>query len=113
MRVLFVEDEPDLGAAIKSTLKHERYVVDWVMDGTEAWAYLENQWTQYTLAILDWLLPGMSGLELCKRLRDQNNPLPVLMLTALDHSSKKDLSYVLLCSDSFSSGTGFIRHPEL
>ncbi len=89
MRVLFVEDEPDLGAAIKSTLKHEKYVVDWVMDGTEAWAYLENQWTQYTLAIFDWLLPGMSGLELCKRLRDQNNPLPVLMLTALDHSSNK------------------------
>lgn len=89
MRVLFVEDEPDFGAAIKSTLKQEKYVVDWVMDGTEAWAYLENQWTQYTLAIFDWLLPGMSGLELCKRLRDQNNPLPVLMLTALDHSSNK------------------------
>ena len=84
MRVLLVEDEPDLGAAIKRTLSNEKYVVDWVLDGTEAWDYLEIQWTQYTLAIFDWLLPGLSGLELCKRLRAKNNPMPVLMLTAKD-----------------------------
>ena len=84
MRVLLVEDEPDLGAAIKRTLSNEKYVVDWVLDGTEAWDYLETQWTQYTLAIFDWLLPGLSGLELCKRLRAENNPMPVLMLTAKD-----------------------------
>lgn len=84
MRVLLVEDEPDLGAAIKRTLNGEKYVVDWVLDGTEAWEYLESQWTQYTLAIFDWLLPGLSGLELCKRLRKKKNPLPVLILTAKD-----------------------------
>ncbi len=84
MRVLLVEDEPDLGAAIKRNLNQEKYVVDWVLDGTEAWDYLESQWTQYTLAIFDWLLPGLSGLELCKRLRKQKNTLPVLMLTAKD-----------------------------
>lgn len=89
MRVLLVEDEPDLGAAIKRTLNQEAYVVDWALDGTEAWGYLENQWTQYTLAILDWLLPGLSGLELCKRLRVQGNPLPVLMLTAKDRMEDK------------------------
>ena len=84
MRVLLVEDEPDLGVAIKRTLSQEKYVVDWVLDGTEAWDYLESQWAQYTLAIVDWLLPGLSGLELCKRLRAKNNPMPVLMLTAKD-----------------------------
>ncbi|WP_337884476.1 two-component system response regulator RppA [Fischerella thermalis] len=89
MRVLLVEDEPDLGAAIKRTLNQEKYVVDWVTDGTEAWAYLENRWTHYTLAILDWMLPGMSGLELCQRLRKNNNPLPVLMLTAKDRMEDK------------------------
>src|SRR4028119_112873 len=89
MRVLLVEDEPDLGAAIKRTLSGEKYVVDWVQDGTEAWDYLENQWTQYTLAIFDWLLPGLSGLELCKRLRSQQSPLPVLMLTAKDKMEDK------------------------
>ena len=89
MRILLVEDEPDLGAAIKRTLNHEKYVVDWVLDGSEAWDYLENQWTQYTLAIFDWLLPGLSGLELCKRLRTKKNPLPVLMLTAKDRMEDK------------------------
>jgi DNA-binding response OmpR family regulator len=89
MRVLLVEDEPDLGQAIKRTLNLEKYVVDWVLDGNEAWDYLENQWTQYTLAIIDWMLPGLSGLELCKRLRSHNNSLPVLMLTAKDRMEDK------------------------
>lgn len=89
MRVLLVEDEPDLGAAIKRTLNQEKYVVDWVLDGTEAWEYLNNQWTTYTLAIFDWALPGLSGLELCKRLRARRYSLPVLMLTAKDRMEDK------------------------
>lgn len=89
MRVLLVEDEPDLGTAIKRTLNQEKYVVDWVLDGTTAWNYLDSKWTQYTLAIFDWLLPGVSGLELCKRLRVRSNPLPVLMLTARDRMEDK------------------------
>ncbi|MCV3214669.1 response regulator transcription factor [Plectonema radiosum NIES-515] len=89
MRVLLVEDEPDLGAAIKRTLTQHKYLVDWVLDGNEAWAYLDNSWTQYTVAILDWMLPGISGLELCKQLRQNKNPLPVLMLTAKDTMEDK------------------------
>lgn len=83
MRVLLVEDEEDLGQAIKQVLVAEKYVVDWVTDGTQAWDYLDNQWADYTVAIFDWLLPGLSGPELCQRLRAHQNPLPVLMLTAL------------------------------
>ncbi len=89
MKVILVEDEPDLGLAIKRTLQQEAYIVDWFVDGDEAWFYLENQWTQYTLAIFDWLLPGLSGLELCKRLRAKNNPLPILILTAKDTMEDK------------------------
>ncbi|MEA5625188.1 two-component system response regulator RppA [Nostoc sp. UHCC 0251] len=89
MRVLLVEDEPDLGAAIKRTLNQQKYLVDWVMDGNEAWAYLENSSAQYTVAILDWMLPGITGLELCKRLRYKVNPLPILMLTARDRMEDK------------------------
>ncbi|MEB3231393.1 MAG: two-component system response regulator RppA [Leptolyngbyaceae bacterium] len=83
MRVLLVEDEEDLGLAIKQVLISEKYVVDWVTDGTQAWQYLDSQWTDYTVVILDWMLPGLSGLELCQKLRSRHNPLPVLMLTAL------------------------------
>ena len=82
MRVLLVEDEPDLGAAIHRVLNREKYVVDWVQDGSAAWAYLDDHQVHYTVAILDWMLPGLSGVELCQRLRTQNNPLPILMLTA-------------------------------
>ncbi|MEQ9667397.1 two-component system response regulator RppA [Coleofasciculus sp. G2-EDA-02] len=89
MRILLVEDELDLGAAIKRVLVSEKYVVDWVQDGTLAWSYLEYQWTDYTVAVLDWLLPGLSGLELCQRLRSRNNALPVLMLTALSQPDKR------------------------
>ncbi|ESA38946.1 family transcriptional regulator [Leptolyngbya sp. Heron Island J] len=83
MRVLLVEDEEDLGLAIKQVLIGEKYVVDWVTDGAQAWHCLESQWADYTVAIFDWLLPELSGLELCQRLRSRQNPLPVLMLTAL------------------------------
>jgi len=89
MRVLLVEDEPDLGKAIERTLKQEKYIVDWALDGSEAWEYLDSHWTQYNLAIFDWLLPGLSGLELLRRLRAKPNALPVLMLTAKDRMEDK------------------------
>lgn len=89
MRILLVEDEPDLGRAIKRTLNQHNYIVDWVLNGEEAWDYLEDTFLEYDLAIFDWLLPGLSGLELLQRLRHQNNPLPVLMLTAKDTMEDK------------------------
>lgn len=89
MRVLLVEDEEALGLAIKQVLVSEKYVVDWVTDGAQAWYCLENQWADYTVAIFDWLLPELSGLELCQRLRSQHNALPVLMLTALGQAENR------------------------
>lgn len=89
MRILLVEDELDLGTAIKWALKQEKYIVDWAQDGEEAWVYLESQWLEYSVAILDWLLPKTMGIDLCRRLRRQHNPLPVLMLTAKDRVTDK------------------------
>ncbi|QZZ20032.1 response regulator transcription factor [Leptothermofonsia sichuanensis E412] len=89
MRILLVEDEPDLGATIERTLLREKYIVDWVMDGKTAWEYLQHPWTHYTVAIFDWLLPGLSGIELCQRLRARKNAIPVLMLTAKDRIEDK------------------------
>lgn len=82
MRILLVEDEPDLGVALKKVLERERYVVDWVLDGAVAWDYLQ-QWP-YSVGVFDWMVPKLSGLELCQRLRSQANALPVLLLTARD-----------------------------
>jgi DNA-binding response OmpR family regulator len=89
MKILLVEDELDLGRLIQRSLNQEKYIVDWLQDGDRAWQCLENQTTQYTIAIFDWLLPGLSGIELCQRLRDQGNHLPVLMLTAKDRMEDK------------------------
>lgn len=89
MRLILVEDEPDLGVAVKQVLSHQAYIVDWFLDGNQAWSYLEDHSTQYTLAIFDWMLPGLSGVELCKRLRSQKSSLPVLMLTAKDRMEEK------------------------
>lgn len=89
MRILLVEDEPNLGSAIQRSLSREKYIVDWVQDGLAAWGYLENSQIQYTLAILDWLLPGLSGIELCQKLRARNDALPILMLTARDRMEDK------------------------
>jgi DNA-binding response OmpR family regulator len=89
MRVLLVEDEPDLGIAIARTLNQHKYIVDRAIDGTEAWQYLEYSSVEYTVAIIDWMLPGISGIDLCKRMRQQGNFLPVLMLTAKDRMEDK------------------------
>ncbi|PPT09624.1 two-component response regulator [Geitlerinema sp. FC II] len=89
MRLLLVEDEPDLGAAIEKTLTREAYIVDWALTGTDAWNYLQSPSTKYDLAILDWLLPGISGIEICQKLREQHNPLPILILTAKDTEADK------------------------
>jgi DNA-binding response OmpR family regulator len=84
MLLLLVEDEHDLGSGIHNALIQRDYVVDWVQDGETAWDYLKSIPQRYEIAILDWMLPKLSGLELCKRLRAQKNQLPIMLLTARD-----------------------------
>ena len=83
MKLLLVEDEEDLAIAIQKILRSQNYVVDWVSDGKLAWECLQTE-NPYQLAILDWMVPEISGLELCQRLRQQQQTIPILMLTARD-----------------------------
>ena len=89
MRILIVEDEEDLGIAIKRSLSRDKYVVDWTQDGSQALEYLDNPHVHYSLAIFDWLLPGLSGIELCQHVRQCQCSLPILMLTAKDRIEDK------------------------
>ncbi len=89
MKILLVEDEPDLGAVIQKSLTHHQYVVDWARDGMEAWHYLTSDRATYSTAIIDWMLPKISGIDLCQRLRRDNYSLPILMLTARDRMEDK------------------------
>lgn len=80
MRVLLVEDEIRLAHFIKKGLKEAGYAVDVAHDGEEG-LYLSNEET-YDLVILDVMLPKLSGIELCKKLRANKKETPILMLTA-------------------------------
>lgn len=80
MRLLLAEDEHELSDALCAILKHNHYSVDPVYDGQEALDYIRHG--QYDGAILDIMMPKMDGLEVLRRLREQGNPVPVLLLTA-------------------------------
>ena len=86
MNILLVEDEPKVADFIRKGLKEQLYNVEVAYDGLfgEKLA-LENE---YDLVILDLILPGISGLELCRQIRRYKADLPILMLTAL--GSTKD-----------------------
>ncbi len=80
MRILVVEDERRIAQSIKQGLEQEAYAVDIVYDGQEGYNLATTE--EYDLMILDRLLPEMDGIELCKRLREKNIHVPILMLTA-------------------------------
>src|SRR5215467_12582885 len=80
--ILVVEDEPDIRKLVQYNLAQERFKVLEAEDGEQALKILQRE--KPNLVILDLMLPGLSGLELCKLLRDrpQTAQLPILMLTA-------------------------------
>lgn len=82
MRLLIVEDNAELASQVKSTLSHERYVVDIAGDGEEGLFLAETE--PYDAIILDLGLPKLDGLSVLQRLRTAGNEVPVLILTARD-----------------------------
>ena len=71
-RILVVEDESDLAALLSYNLEAEGYVVERVARGDEAVLRLTE--SSPDLVILDWMLPGVSGLEICRRVRSREDP---------------------------------------
>lgn len=82
MRVLLVEDDPMIGDAIQSALKDASYAADWVRNGQTALSALDCQY--YDMVLLDLGLPGKDGLDVLAAIRDKNNPVPLLIITARD-----------------------------
>lgn len=80
MRLLLAEDEKELSNALVAILKHNNYSVDAVYNGADALAYLETE--NYDGAILDIMMPKMDGITVLKKIREQGNTVPVLVLTA-------------------------------
>lgn len=80
MRLLLAEDEKELAKALAVILRHNNYSVDVVYNGEDALCYLENG--DYDGAILDIMMPKLDGLSVLRRVRDNGNGIPVLILTA-------------------------------
>lgn len=82
MKILIIEDEPGIAKFLKQGLEEESYAVQLSEDGTHGLeTALENH---FDLILLDWMLPGLSGLDVCIRFRKQNQQTPIIFITAKD-----------------------------
>lgn len=82
MNILLAEDDRRLGNLTKMMLQEEGHKVTWVMRGDEA--YSQSSSSVYDIMILDWMLPGLDGMTVCRNLRNDGYQQPILMLTAKD-----------------------------
>ncbi len=80
MKILIAEDEISTAKALKVILEKSKFSVDIVHNGTDAWSYIQSG--SYEVIVLDIMMPGMNGLEVLAKIRENNIKTPVLMLTA-------------------------------
>lgn len=107
-RVLIVEDDPQIGRLLATELREAAYDVQWVTDGNHGIERLAANGAD--LAILDLMLPGIDGFEICRRMRAQRRYIPILMLTA--RNAERDIVRGLeLGADDYL--TKPFRTPEL
>ena len=82
MRVLLAEDDLKLGKLIQYMLEQNQLATEWVKDGEQAYDYAS--YDEYDVIILDWMMPKMSGVEVCKKLRANGYQKAIMLLTARD-----------------------------
>ncbi|MEW6553902.1 MAG: response regulator transcription factor [Actinomycetota bacterium] len=95
-RILIIEDEKPLAEAVEFSLEKEGYKVDIALDGETGWRMCERG--GYDLILLDLMLPGMDGMELCRAIRREST-VPVIMLTAKDSDVDKILGLEMGADD--------------
>jgi DNA-binding response OmpR family regulator len=82
MRILIIEDEPGIAGFLRDGLEEEYFAVDIAHDGKTG---LDLAMTnEYDLLIVDWMIPGISGIEVCRQVRKSGSAVPILFLTAKD-----------------------------
>lgn len=96
-KILVVEDGADMLRGLKDNLEFEHYEVDIAMDGEAALQKISS--TSYNLIILDVMLPRLSGLDVCRRVREQGVTTPIIMLTARSEEIDKVLGLELGADD--------------
>lgn len=86
MKVLIIEDEAEILSFLKPELVYEGYDVDSASDGREGFEKIQKE--NYDIVLLDIMLPGLNGIEVCRRVRKFSN-VPIIMLTARDEINDK------------------------
>ena len=79
--ILIVDDEPDIRAILRYNLEKEGFAITEAVDGNDA---LDKLSKDLDLAILDIMMPGKDGYDVCRKIREQGNTLPIVFLTAMD-----------------------------
>ncbi|MFZ6845239.1 response regulator transcription factor [Undibacterium sp. RuTC16W] len=82
MRIFLIEDDQMIGDAIQGALKDAAFAVDWIRHGQDALSTLQAQ--QYDLVLLDLGLPKKDGFDVLRSIREDNNPIPLIVITARD-----------------------------
>lgn len=95
-RILIIEDERPLAEAVQFSLEKEGYEVDIALDGERGWEMISGG--GYDLILLDLMLPGVEGMEICRRVRSSGST-PVIMLTAKDSDVDKILGLEMGADD--------------
>jgi len=84
MRILLAEDESAIAGFIKEGLEEEGFAVDVAGNGRKAVEMAMDFIDEYDIYLLDWMLPGISGIEICRSIRKENKTVPIIFLTAKD-----------------------------
>jgi two-component system copper resistance phosphate regulon response regulator CusR len=84
MRILLVEDETAIAGFVKEGLEEEGFAVDVAHNGRQGLDMAMNNLDEYDIFLLDWMLPGTSGIEICRSIRKENSQVPIIFLTAKD-----------------------------
>ena len=82
MRILIVENEEGIASFLKQGLEEESYAVDVANEGKKGLQLALDG--EYDLLLLDWMLPGLNGIEICRQFRKEYQATPVILLTAKD-----------------------------
>lgn len=97
MHILVVEDNPSVSSMLELFFSKEGITGDFASDGIEGLdKYQQND---YDLLVLDWMLPGMDGIALCRRIREQGDQVPIIMLTAKDSESDQVIGFEMGADD--------------
>ncbi len=84
MRILVIEDEPGIAVFLKEGLEEEAFAVDVADNGNKGLEMAFDNDGEYDILLVDWMVPGLSGIEICRQVRKSGSQVPIIFLTARD-----------------------------